>query len=181
MLKNLLVSGSICAVLLSASLPVQAQQPNPQQSPDAQGTPQPEMVDPDSISEQELEMFVDAVQTISSIQAQSREAAVSVVESSGLGAERFSEILQAIRSQQSPETPAGEDTVPMSDISPEELATFEQTATQIAQIQQAAQQEMRQAIVAEGLEVERFQEIARAVSNDSGLQQQVQEMLENQG
>ncbi len=170
MLKQLLIVGVALLVFLGMGLPVSAQE-QPSELPATEELMPAESADAADISEAELDQFISAVIEMESIRAAARESAVSTIATEGLTTERFSEILET---QRSPEADSS------SDIDAEELARFQRALTQIADIQDAARAQMRQAIEAEGLPVERFDQIVEIAQDDVSLQEEIQRRLDSQ-
>ena len=135
----------------------------PESSPEAVETPEN-----NAISQAELQQFANAVIQVQAIERKTQESMSQLVVAEGLSPERFNQIFLA---QQS----AG--TEPAPDITPEEQAAFDQVLSELEVIDQASQTNKEQAVMAEGLEMERFNQILTAVRQDPDLQQQVQELL----
>ena len=133
------------------------------ETPEAVATPESS-----SISQAELQQFANAVIEVQTIERQTQESMAQLILAEGLSPERFNEIFLA---QQS----VGVE--PEPEITLEEQQTFEQVLSQLETIDQAAQTSKEQAVIAQGLEVERFDQILAAVRQDPDLQQQVQELL----
>ncbi|MCG8362868.1 MAG: DUF4168 domain-containing protein [Pseudanabaenales cyanobacterium] len=133
------------------------------ETPEAVATPESS-----SISQAELQQFANAVIEVQTIERQTQESMAQLILAEGLSPERFNEIFLA---QQS----VGAE--PEPEITLEEQQTFEQVLSQLETIDQAAQTSKEQAVIAQGLEVERFDQILAAVRQDPDLQQQVQELL----
>ncbi|MGJ3248833.1 MAG: DUF4168 domain-containing protein [Elainellaceae cyanobacterium] len=170
MLKQFVIHGSILMLLLGASLPAYAQEQAPAlSSPESLVAQQSE---PSAVSDEELDQFITAVVQMESIRADARQEAVTVIESEGLTTQRFGEILET---QRNPEAEVS------SEVSDNELADFQRALTQIADIQDSARSKMRDAIEAQGMEVERFDEIVEIAQTDQTLQQEIERRLETQG
>ncbi|MFP4100429.1 DUF4168 domain-containing protein [Coleofasciculus sp.] len=168
MLKQLLTGGSVLALVLAASLPIQAQAETPAQQPGSpsqmQETPQLE------VSQEDLQKFASALEQLQSIEQETQVELVEAIENQGLSVERFQEIALA---QQNPEIQ------PSTEISQAEVESFDQAAGQVTQIQQQAQTRMQEAVEREGLDAQQFSQIGAALQQDPTLQQQFQEMLQN--
>ena len=121
-----------------------------------------------SISQVELQQFANAVIEVQAIELQTQESMAQVVEAEGINPARFNEIFLA---QQS----IGAESAP--EITPEEQQTFDQVLSQLEEIDQASQTSKEQAVIAHGLEMDRFSQILTAVRQDPDLQRQVQELL----
>ncbi|MGH2414412.1 MAG: DUF4168 domain-containing protein, partial [Microcystaceae cyanobacterium] len=100
----------------------------------------------------------------------SQEKMLRAVQSEGLTPERFMEIERGQQNPQGQATP---------EVSGEEKQKYEKAEAQVKQIHQETQTQMQQAIKAEGLELERFNQIVAAVQQNPTLQQQVQQMLKS--
>jgi uncharacterized membrane protein len=170
MLHQLLIFGVALLVLLGTGLPAYAQESTPEQPATETAAP-PESLDTADISDTELDQFVSAVIEMETIRAEARESAVAAIATEGMTTERFSEILET---QRSPETASSDD------INSEEMAQFQRALTQIADIQDAARARMREAIEAEGLAVERFDQIVTIAQTDVSLQEEIQRRLDSQ-
>ncbi len=127
----------------------------------------------DPVSDEELSQFADVLLSLQTLQDSYREQALSAVQSEGLSPERFDQILVMLRSPQSPET----EEIP--EVTPEESGQFERAMAQIGAIQESIQGQMRQAILSEGLELARFQEIAAVVNSDQALEERVRQIMED--
>ena len=135
----------------------------PTSEPEALDTPESE-----SISQAELQQFANAVIEVQAIERQTQENMAQLLVEEGFSPERFNEIFLA---QQS----AGAEPAP--EITQEEQAAFDQVLSELEAIDQTSQTNKEQAVMAQGLEMERFSQILTAVRQDPGLQQQVQELL----
>ncbi|MGH2413602.1 MAG: DUF4168 domain-containing protein [Microcystaceae cyanobacterium] len=166
MKKPLLLVSCAGILFLAGSLSTRtlAQQPAPGSPSPVQQAPQGE------ISPEELQRFAKAVKQLRALDQTSQEKMAQAVQSEGFTPERFMEIE---RGQQNPQGQAA------PEVSGEEKQKYEKALAQVKQIHLETQTQMQQAIKAEGLEVERFNEIVAAVQQDSTLQQQVQQMLKS--
>jgi hypothetical protein len=161
MIRHLLAGCSLLVVLSLGSLPVQAETPKP-----APVTPVPSPV---TISPDELKKFASAVKKVLIIARETDDQMVQVVQKEGLSEARFNEIYQVKKDpSKQPKTP----------ITPLEQKTYDQILTKLAQVQKDAQTKMDQAVLAEGLQVERFSQIFNTVRKDPKLRQEVQRMMQ---
>lgn len=136
-----------------------AQQPATQQkAPDA------------SISDQELESFVKAAVKVEKIQKESEGEMVKAIQDEGLEPDRFVEINTI---QQNPAA----DTE--NKVSEKELDNYNKAMKEVQSIQQGVQTEQVKAIEDEGLDVNRYVQIAKAVQQDPELMKKVQGMQTN--
>lgn len=120
-----------------------------------------------SVSEQELEKFASAIVEIQTIQAESRQEAEAAIASTGLSPQRYSEILLEAEEQ-------GQ----ASETSDAELEQFDRAREQVEAISEQARADMEQAVQAQGLEVDRFNQIFAAVRENPELQTQVQQLIQ---
>ena len=165
MLKSFPIISIILLLFLTFSPPALAQNPiSIAQAPQA-----PKIEAATDISSQELEEFATAIQQLEAIQTESREQVGQIIEDEGLTTQQFRDILEA---QRDPEIE--------NEASEEELQQFENATEQLVQIQREAQVDMREAVEATGLKVERFQAIFAAVREQPELREQVQQIIQDQ-
>ncbi len=148
----------VLSVMALMSAPVAAQM-------QSQGSPAAD------VSDQELESFVTALEEVQEVQQDMATQSQESVQSSDMGEERFQELYQARQSGSEPANAATD----------AENQEFEQLMADIQTIQQESNEAMVEAVQDEGLEVQRFNEIAQAVQQDQSLMQRMQEMAGNGG
>ncbi|GEM_PF-6441732 len=124
------------------------------------------------VSDQEIAQFANALMQIQTIQQSYDSQIASVVETVGLSPQRFYQILTLVRSPQEAEA----ENIP--EVAEAEAESFQQALIQIGAIQQETQTQMQQVIQAEGLDLERFQEIIIVINNDEAIESRVRQMLE---
>jgi TolA-binding protein len=171
-LQRLVVLGATTAGVLF-SLPVLAE---PAPSPTTNSAEAAESLDPTSeedtqradFTADELEQFANVIPELQTIQESAQAEVIAVVEESGLSPERFNEIAEA---QSAP--PETEEVT----VTREEQAAFEAVASEIQQIETNFLTQREALLQAEGLTVERYQELLAAVQDDPVLLEQIQEML----
>jgi len=152
-----------------------------QQSGSGQGQSGPAMPAPGqgqdiSVSDQEVEKFVAAFMQIQSIQQNVQTEIGSIIQDSSFSQERFLEIYQA--QQQAAQGNSGAQQ--SLDLSSEEQESYEQTLSQINQVQQSMQSRMETAIQEEELAVGRFNQIYGALSQSPEIQERVRSELQEQ-
>lgn len=155
------------------SIPVLAQSapaPEPEASTEVADNTEslPEPTTGAEFTPEELQQFANIIPELQTIQEAAQAEVISAVEESGLTAERFNEIATV---QTSPET------AEEVEISSEEEAAFETVTGEIEQIEADFLTEREALLQAEGLTVERYQELLAAVQNDPELLQQIESML----
>lgn len=140
---------------------VNAQQPPAQQPPVQQNVPD---ID---VSEGELEKFVNAVDEVKDLQKNSQEKMINAIESEGLDANRF---VQINNLQMNPEAEGS------GDISDEEMESFKKAKEKVDKMQKEMQDKQVKAIEDQGIDVQRYVEIAQAAQADPELRQKIQKM-----
>jgi len=164
--KHLVIS-TISAFVLSVFLtaPAAAQEafegaPSPQTP---QQAPQIE------VSESDLDQFARAMAAVQEIQLQAQERIEAQIGESELEELRFQEIHSAALNPQI-EMP--------EDISDAEQEAYEELLDGLVRLEQEAQRDMQNVVQSEGLEVNRFNEIATAVQQDQELFSELQARME---
>jgi Domain of unknown function (DUF4168) len=127
------------------------------------------------VSEAELQKFAKVIPKLQEIQQTAQQQVSEAIKKAGLTEDRFRELYTA---QQSPSgAPAA--AAPASAATPQEQQAVQQVTTQLESIKTETQTRREQAVRSQGLELNRFNEILAAVRQDSSLQQQLQQMLNN--
>ncbi|NEO26429.1 MAG: DUF4168 domain-containing protein [Kamptonema sp. SIO4C4] len=122
----------------------------------------------ENISSEELEQFADAWINVVSIERETRQEIVEIVQDEGFDPQRFGDIAQSYQ----------EDSEPTPPLTAEEESNFEQAAQRIQTLRQETRNEMQQAVRSEGLEPQRFSELLTAVREDEALQEEVKGMIQ---
>ncbi|UBF28365.1 DUF4168 domain-containing protein [Kovacikia minuta CCNUW1] len=147
------------------SIPAQAQNPSPAPSPAAPSSaPAAQQVNPD-----ELKKFTNALKKILVIANDAETQMGQVIQKEGLTPARFNEIYQ------SKKNPSAK---PASQITPKEEQSYQQVVSQLTKIQENAQTKRDQAIVAEGLKVDRFEQILTIAQKSPELRQEIRKMIQ---
>lgn len=120
------------------------------------------------VTDNELKQFVAIVQQIQSINQESQQQMIKVVEDKGLNVERFNEIAQATQ-----------DPNKENDASDEEMKKFTDISTTIEKMYAGVQKKIEDNIKTEGLTLERYQEIGTAIQTKPELQERIQKFIEN--
>lgn len=152
-------TGIIAAVFAMFAMPAEAQfqQPPQDQAPQIE------------VSDEELQVFVDASMNAQTVQAQSQQEMVAIVDDEGIDVQTYNEIMQAQQMGQSTDE---------LDVSAEDMEKFETAFEKIEEIEQEMEADLTEAIEDEGMDMDRFQEINMAVQQDPELQQRVQQMIQ---
>lgn len=153
-----LVAVIASGLMLALTAPVVAQLPDLGQPPEAE-----------EVTDEELNRFVTALQTVQEIQIETQATMSEAIEAQGMTEQRFSEIHNA---QRNPEIDL------TAEITEAEEETYEAVLAQLISLQRGAQEEMQDAVASEGFNVQRFNEIIMAIQQDQELAQRVQEMLQ---
>lgn len=141
---------------------------NAQESPPAKQAPKAKQNIPDiNVNDKELEKFVDAVNEVKTLQENAQQKMVDVIEGEGLDAQRFVEINNM---QRNPNAKVSEN------VSEKELENFNNAKEKVSKMQKDMQNKQVKAIEDQGMEVQRYVEIARAAQNDPELRQKIQSM-----
>lgn len=120
-------------------------------------------------SDAELEKFALALRDVFVIRQELEQKAANAVVETGLDPQRFSEIARALGESNGAEN---------ADASEEELEQFEQARQEIRQLAESTDAEMREAVTAQGLGLDRYQEIGAAVEESPELQQEVRDIIQ---
>lgn len=158
MKSQFIAVGMIAAVFTFFTVPVQAQfQMPPQEAPQIE------------VSDEELELFIDASMNAQSVQMESQQEMISIVDEEGIEVSTYNEIMQAQQMGQ-----------PLEDlgVTESDIEKFESAHEQIQEVEVRMEREIAQAVEEEGMEMERFQEINVAIQQDPELQQRAQQMIQ---
>lgn len=150
--------GMIAAIFAFFAIPAQAQFQMPQDA-----GPQIE------VSDEELELFIDASMNAQSVQMQSQQEMIAIVDEEGIEVSTYNEIIQAQQMGQSLEDIG---------VTASDIEKFESAQEQIQEIEVRMERDLAQAVEEEGMEMERFQEINMAIQQDPELQQRAQQMIQ---
>lgn len=156
-----------------------ASEETPQQQSQQQPGPMGQMQEPApevDLSDSEANTFADAAMAAQEIQMSAQKKMIGIIEEEGLDVETYQKIAQ---SQQMGQTQGA------GDVSDEDMEKFERATKSIQDAQTEIQEEVSTAIENEGMEMQRFQEISRAAQQDTLLQRQIREKMQekmgNQG
>ncbi|MDA3951551.1 MAG: DUF4168 domain-containing protein [Spirochaeta sp.] len=119
------------------------------------------------VNDAELEQFVDALEEVRTIQQDIATEAETLVDDSTMERTRFEELLQASQGGQQ-----------MGDAPTEaEQQEFAKLVQAIQTIQRESNQAMIAAVEDQGMDIQRYNQIAQAVQQDQELMQRIQELL----
>lgn len=171
MMKHVLAGCSLVALLSVGNLSAQAQTQTPTNKAPASPAPVAEPAPAQTnVSKEELKKFATAVKQMLTIAQDAETKMTQTVKDSPLGEARFNEIYL------SKKDPASK---PNNRVTPKEEQTYNQVVSQLTQLQKDAQAKMDKAVLAEGIPLERFNQIFSAVQKNPQLRQEVQQMIRN--
>ena len=138
----------------------------------AQVSTPPESLDPDEITDEDLQLVVNISDSATGIQEEANAKMKEIVEGEGMTFERFQEI---VMSQQNPQM-AGQ-----VEITDEEQQTLETIQPDLMQVNQEAQQRYLETIENEGLTVEKFQQLAMAIQTNPEVAERFEKIRNGNG
>lgn len=118
----------------------------------------------ESVSPLELQQFIQALKQLKRVEMETQEKMIEALKSERLSPQRFQEIGQQ---QSNPDATS-------TQISPNEQQQFEKALTKIQTIQQEAIPKQSRAVTFQGLTMQRFNQIGRAIEKNPTLKQQLQ-------
>jgi hypothetical protein len=121
-------------------------------------------------SDADMEKFAMAFEQVQSVNQQIQNEMVGAIQEEGLDVQEFNQIQQATQAE-------GEDT----EIFEEDMAKFQKSMAAIQKVQTEAQEKMKKVIEESGLELQKYQEIMRAVQEDPAMQAKLQKMMGSKG
>ncbi len=121
----------------------------------------------DSVSDKELEKFVETAQDLRSIQENIQSEVQGMVQEEDMTFQRFQQIMM---SKQNPQM------AKKVEVTDEEEAVIKEMQPKLQKIQQEANQKQMSAIQDNGLTPQRFQQIAQAVQSDPAMMKRFQQM-----
>jgi len=121
----------------------------------------------DSVSDKELEKFVETAQDLRSIQENIQSEVQGMVQEEDMTFQRFQQIMM---SKQNPQM------AKKVEVTDDEEAVIKELQPKLQKIQQEANQKQMSAIQDNGLTPQRFQQIAQAVQSDPAMMKRFQQM-----
>ena len=123
-----------------------------------------------TFSDADLKQFADANNRLMVVQQEGEKAMMTILTEEKLSVEKFSEMAKAHQQQKINEVQA----------TAEEHAAFNRSAQRMMELQPAMEQSMQDAIVKDGLTVEKYEQIMLAYKQDPALQAKVQQLMGQQ-
>ena len=124
----------------------------------------------EDFTDEDYEKFVKINMEAIPIQQQAEGEMVEIITEKGLDVERFQELAQA--QQAGTITDASED--------PEEINKFNMAGQEVLEVQKKVQEEIKQKIVDNQMDVQKFQQIAMAYSQSETVRQKIDQLLQAQ-
>lgn len=124
----------------------------------------------EEITDEQLQQFGLALVMIQQIELNANEMIQEVIETSPISEERLQEILMMYQAD-----PAVAD----EHVSKEDMEVFEETILDITDVQQAAVEEMVEAVEHYGFEIQEFNQIVHMINESPELLERLQEMFDN--
>jgi hypothetical protein len=118
------------------------------------------------VSEEELEMFVDAQMMIQEMNEEVQPKMLETIQKYGFEPQRYIELNQADEMGQE------------MDADTDEVERYQQVKESIMDLQQEANEQIAESIEEMGFDMERYSEINMAVQRDPELQQKMMEMMQ---
>lgn len=116
----------------------------------------------------EIQQFAQAIKQLRKVEMETQQKMAEALKGEGLSPQRFQEIGQR---QDNPDSPL------TADISAKDQQRFDKALAKINQIQQDAVPKQNRAVRLQGLTLERFNQIGRAIEQNPTLKRQFQENL----
>ncbi len=125
---------------------------------------------PDDYPDEQLELFVNAISKVMTLQEQGQASMVEAIQEQDLSISRFNELLTEAQ-QKGPES---------IDASEDEKQAFNETLAQVQSMQMEMEQTMIKAIQDEGLKVKEYQQIMQSYNLNSNVKEKVDKMMSQQ-
>lgn len=120
------------------------------------------------VSDTELQNFANAFTSIQEVNQRAQSEMMQVIQSADMDLNRFNQIYEASLN------PSQTGTVDMTE---EETKKFQTVMSKMETMQPVFQKEMEDAVVKQGMTIERFEQVAATIETDSSLQQRFQAMM----
>ncbi|MBX0333806.1 DUF4168 domain-containing protein [Pontibacter sp. HSC-14F20] len=155
-LKVTAVAGLVVC-LVSGSGSALAQQATPQKTPQQTQT----------ISDQDIKLFVDASTRLMELQQESEKAMLVILEEEKLSVDKFNALAQAHQQQKLAEAEG----------TTAEKAAFNKAIGRMMEMQPDIEKNMQSAIQKDGMTVERYEQIMLAYQQDPAVQAKIQKLM----
>ncbi|MGM0376994.1 MAG: DUF4168 domain-containing protein [Bacteroidota bacterium] len=121
-------------------------------------------------SEEEIDVFAEAVAQVLPIQQEAEQKMMKEIEDQGMELDKFNQIARQMQQGGEPE-----------DVSEEDMETFKSISEEIQGIQMETQQEVNKIISDEGMSPAKYQEMISAYSSNPEIKKKVDEKIGDQG
>ncbi|MEK6476276.1 DUF4168 domain-containing protein [Catalinimonas sp. 4WD22] len=137
----------------------------------AQGLPGAAQQQPvkENFTDEELKTFIQANKSVVQVQQAAEQKMIQAIEETEMDVNRFNEIATA---QQDPQADA--------EASADEMATFNEAAQKVMNVQRETQSEIAAAVEEEGMEFDEYRQIMMAYQNSPKVQQQITKLIEEE-
>jgi len=171
MIKKFLNITCICFLTLTFLFGCQAKkEAGKQEEPNTQTTEQQltqESPQDITVNDAEITQFIQIANKLQKSQQETRTESIQKIEDSKLGMQKYQQIAQAKRNPN--------DTTQLENFTDTELSDFDDLTQELREIQEKAGKSAEELVETEGMDVERYKEIAMAARRDTTLQQRLQE------
>ncbi len=116
----------------------------------------------------EIKQFAEANNRLMAVQQEGEKVMMDILKEEKVEVEKFNEFAKAYQEQRLDEVKA----------TPEELAALNKVAERVIELQPTIQRDVQQAIVKDGMTMEKYEQIMLAYQNDATLQEKVHKMME---
>jgi hypothetical protein len=147
------------------------QQSTQQQAQQGQQNPMSQMQQqaPDvDVSDEEAATFADAAMSAQQVQMQAQKQMMGIIQEEGLDVQTYQKIAQSQQMGQGDST----------QFSQSEMDKFNAATSSMEELQTEIRDSVTKAIEDAGMEMQRFQNISRAAQQDSALQMQIQQQIQ---
>lgn len=146
------------------------QQPQQQQSQEQGPMGQMQQEAPDvDVSDEEAATFADAAMSAQQVQMQAQKKMMGIIQDEGLDVQTYQKIAQSQQMGQGDSTQFSES----------EMEKFDAANSSMEELQSEIRDSVTKAVEDAGMEMQRFQDISRAAQQDSALQMQIQQQIQD--
>lgn len=121
------------------------------------------------VSDEEAATFADAAMNAQKVQMQAQKKMMGIIQDEGLDIQTYQKIAQSQQMGQGDSTQFSES----------QMEKFDAATSSIQELQTEIRDSVTKAIEDAGMEMQRFQDISRAAQQDSALQMQIQQQIQN--
>ena len=144
-------------------------QQSQQQTQNQMGPMQQQQAPDVDVSDEEAATFADAAMSAQQVQMQAQKKMMGIIQEAGLDIQTYQKIAQSQQMGQGDST----------QFSASEMEKFDTATSSIEELQTEIRDSVTKAIEDAGMEMQRFQDISRAAQQDSALQMQIQQQIQD--